>query len=216
MFSNPRKTKPLSRDNKRIFFQHLYFDRARSYGKNTANWFSTKIKTEANIDQVSKLIDQKFANASSPTRTISEQVFKKEQAQQFVDMAMVIQWVLGAVFFTLILIVCNCMIQVIRDRLNEIAMMKALGFSSFSLTNQIFLESLLLLGMGAFIGSLLASLTLNQVQIKMSSFLPGIAIDNSHFLLVTLLVIVAAIISSLFPAISIYRLLISHTLGAKS
>ncbi|PCI58295.1 MAG: hypothetical protein COB35_01110 [Gammaproteobacteria bacterium] len=205
-----------STDNKRIFFQHKYFDRARAYSQNSINWLSTKIKASANSEQVIKLIDTKFANSPSPTRTITEQVFIKEQAQQFVDMAMVIKLVLSAVFFTLLLIVCNTMIQVIRERLNEIAMMKALGFSSSALISQIYFEALLLIGLGAFAGSMLATLTLQQVQTNMANFLVGINITTSHYLLVTGIVIIAAAICCLFPAISISRLNISQTIGAKS
>ena len=201
-------------DTNNIFFQHKYFDQARAYSQNSVSWLSTKIKTTANIDSVGQAIDQLFNNSSSVTRTTTEQVFIKEQAQQFVDMAMVIKIVLSAVFFTLLLIVCNTMIQVIRERLNEIAMMKSLGFSSTRLIGQVYLESLLLLSMGAFMGCALATLTLVQVQMLMADFLPGIAIEPQHYVEVLILVFSAAAICTLFPAFTIKRLNISQTLGA--
>jgi putative ABC transport system permease protein len=129
-------------------------------------------------------------------------------------MAMVIKIVLSAVFFTLLLIVCNTMIQVIRERLNEIAMMKALGFSSSNLIWQVYSESLLLLTIGAVIGSALATLTLVQVQTLMADFLPSIAINPQHYIEVLALVIASAAICTLFPAFTIKRLNISQTLGA--
>ena len=130
-------------------------------------------------------------------------------------MATVIKVVLIAVFFTLLLIVCNTMTQTIRERLNEIAMMKALGFSSFKLIEQVYLEALHLLTTGAIVGCLLANLTLSQVQHKMADFLPGIAIAPSYYAKVAILVALAAAICSFFPAISIKRLAISKTLGAR-
>jgi len=210
------QTKDRTTDSNRIFFQHLYFDKARAYARNMASWFSTKITVDADAEQVSKAIDTLFANSDAATRTTTEQVFVKEQAQQFVDMAMVIKVVLIAVFFTLLLIVCNTMIQVNRERLNEVAMMKAIGFSSFSLVKQVFLESLLMLALGATLGSLLATLTLSQVQQQFVDFLPGIAIAASHYLTVLILVISAAGLCSFFPAITIKKLVISETLGAQS
>ncbi len=209
------QTEDVATDDKRIFFQHKYFDKARAYAQNSTSWFSTKISPNANSDKVIAAIDNLFANSTSATRTTTEQVFIKEQAQQFVDMAMVIKVVLIAVFFTLLLIVCNSMIQTIRERLNETAMMKALGFSSFKLIQQVYLESLLLLATGAITGCLLANLTLAQVQQKMADFLPGIAIAPSYYFDVALLVALAAAVCSLFPAISIKRLAISKTLGAR-
>ena len=158
------QTEDVATDDKRIFFQHKYFDKARAYAQNSTSWFSTKISPNANSDKVIAAIDNLFANSTSATRTTTEQVFIKEQAQQFVDMAMVIKVVLIAVFFTLLLIVCNSMIQTIRERLNETAMMKALGFSSFKLIQQVYLESLLLMATGAITGCLLANLTLAQIS----------------------------------------------------
>jgi len=204
-----------STDNKKIFFQHKYFDRARAYSQNSINWLTTKISPSADNEQVIQLIDQKFANSSSPTRTITEQVFIKEQAQQFIDMAMVIKLVLSAVFFTLLLIVCNTLIQVIRERLSELAMMKALGFSAPYLIIQIYAEALFLIGLGAVSGTILATLTLNSVQVNMANFLVGIYIAKSHYLISIIIVFIAAAMGSLFPAISIKNLNISQTLGAK-
>ncbi|SFD15830.1 ABC transporter permease [Pseudoalteromonas denitrificans] len=209
------QTKGASVDDKRIFFQHRYFDKSRAYGRNNASWFSTQITPEANLDLITNQVDAQFNNSSFATRTTSEQVFIKEQAQQFADMAMVIKVVLIAVFFTLLLIVCNTMVQAIRERLNEIAMMKALGFSSFNLIKQVYLESFFLLSSGAFIGCLLANITLSQVQKLMSNFLSGITIDPSYYFYVFCLVLFAAFICSFFPALTIKRLMISNTLGAK-
>jgi len=207
--------KTASTDNKHIFFHHKYFDRARAYSQNGVSWITTKTNKSADSEKIIKAIDKMFANSPSPTRTITEQVFIREQAQQFVDMAMVIKIVLSAVFFTLLLIVCNTMIQIIRERLNEIAMMKAIGFSTNAIISQIYAEAFLIIGLGAFIGSLLATLTLNLVRAKMADILTGIHIPVSHYLTITAIIIFAAAICCLFPFISIRRLPISQTLGAK-
>ncbi len=203
-------------DNKKVFFQHAYFDKGRAYARNSLSWLSTEITPQADVEQVIKSIDKLFAHSNSPTRTTTEQVFVKEQAQQFVDMAMVINVVVSAVFFTLLLIVCNTMVQTIRERLNESAMMKALGFSSSSLISGIYLESLLLLGLGAVLGTLLASILLGFVKQALGDFLPGIYISPQHYLSVFALVNIAAALCSFFPALTIKGIVISETLGGKS
>jgi len=203
-------------DNKKIFFHHIYFDKGRAYAQNSLSWLSTSIDPQANVDDVISNIDNLFTNSNSPTRTTTEQVFIKEQAQQFVDMAMVINVVVIAVFFTLLLIVCNTMIQAIRERLNESAMMKALGFSSSSLITAIYLESLLLLCVGAILGTLLASMLLGFIKQAFGDFLPGISISADHYLTVFALVNIAAAFCCIFPAITIRGIVISETLGGKS
>jgi putative ABC transport system permease protein len=162
---------------------------------------------------VSNAIDSLFAHSNNPTRTTTEQVFVKEQAQQLVDMAMVINVVVIAVFFTLLLIVCNTMIQTSRERLNESAMMKALGFSSSALIGGIYLESLLLLGLGAAVGTLLASVLLGFVKQAFGDFLSGIYISPQHYITVFAFVNIAAALCSFFPALTIKRIVISETLG---
>ncbi|GAA6172759.1 ABC transporter permease [Colwellia sp. KU-HH00111] len=203
-------------DNNKIFFQHAYFDKGRAYASHSISWLSTKIAVHENVEQVIKSIDDLFAHSNSPTRTTTEQVFIKEQAQQFVDMAMVINIVVIAVFFTLLLIVCNTMIQTSRERLNESAMMKALGFSSSALIRGIYCESLLLIGIGAALGTVLASVLLVYVKQGFGDFLPGIYITSAHYITVLSLVNIAAAFCSFFPAITINGIAISETLGGKS
>lgn len=201
-------------DDSRVFFQHAYFDEARAYAGYMVSWLSTGVNPLANMDAITLQIDEMFKNSSASTRTTTEQIFIKEQAQQFVDMAFVIEVVVAAVFFTLLLIVCNTMLQSNRERLNESAMMKALGFSSNTLIFRIFLESLLLLSIGAFSGALLALALLGEIRQYFADFLPGIAIEPSHFFTVLIIAIVSAALCCVFPALSIKRMSISKTLGA--
>lgn len=208
------QTKKHATDANKIFFQHAYFDKGRAYAKNTVSWLSTEITENANVDEVISAIDRFFAQTNNPTRTTTEQVFIKEQAQQFVDMAMVINLVVIAVFFTLLLIVCNTMIQTIRERNNESAMMKALGFSTSALLEGVYFESLLLLSLGALSGSLLADMLVRLFAQGFNDFLPGISVPSNHYLLVFALVNIAAVLCSIFPAIAIKRIVISKTLGA--
>jgi len=203
-------------DDERIFLQHAYFDQARAYSRNKVSWLTAKIQSSADVKQVNQAIDALFANANEATRTTSEQVFIKEQAQQFADMAMVIELVVLAVFFTLLLIVCNTMVQANRERLSESAMMKALGFSVSFLTVQLYLESFTLLIIGAVLGCITAQLLLSFVNELFSDFLPGIAIVPTHYITVLLLVVIAAVICTLLPALTLKRLTITETLGVKA
>lgn len=203
-------------DENKIFFQHAYFDKARAYSSYMVSWLTPKIQANADAEQVSQAIDALFANAHEVTKTTTEQVFIKEQAQQFADMAMVIKLVVMAVFFTLLLIVCNTMAQANRERLNESAMMKALGFSTTFLTAQLYLESLTLLTVGAFLGCISAQILLASINQVFSDFLPGITIVPTHYINVFLLVIIAALLCTLLPAFTLKRLTISKTLGANA
>ena len=200
--------------DKQIFFQHAYFDEARAYSRNTVSWFTPKVLANANREMVINAIDRLFDNSAAATRTTSEQVFIKEQVQQFGDMTLVIKVVVAAVFFTLLLIVCNGMMQANRERICESAMMKALGFSSGYLIWQTYLESLLLVTLGALLGCLLAQLTLVYVAELLAEFLPGVTLVSQHYWQVLGLVVFTAIAASLVPSFKLIRLHISKALGA--
>ena len=202
-------------DPARVFLPHGYFDEARAYGRHGVGWYSIRLGEVGDAGRVAAAVDALFANASDATRTTTEQVFVKEQARQFVDMAMVIRVVVAAVFFSLMLIVCNTMVQSVRERLHELAMMKALGFSSLRLAGQLFFEALLLLGAGAAAGALVAGLSLALIQRGFAELLPGIAILPLHYGAAALLALAAALVSCLWPAWTVSRLAISTTLGGR-
>lgn len=203
-------------NEKQAFFQHAFFDDARAYGRDAASWFIPVISPSANSDVITKRIDTLFENAMEATRTTTEQVFIKEQTQQFADMAMILELVITAVFFTLLLIVCNAMMQVVRERRSETAMMKALGFSPLFLVGLVFFESLLLLFIGALFGCLLAVLMLGQLQLLFADFLPGIAITHTLFIDVGIIALLGALLCSLVPSFTILSSEISTELGANS
>ena len=64
----------------------------------------------------------------------------------------------AAVFFTMLLVTANTMGQSIRERINEIGVMKTLGFSSASVTALVLGEALLVTALGGVIGLALAAL----------------------------------------------------------
>lgn len=202
--------------DKQVFFQHAYFDEARAYSRNTVSWFTPKMTASASRAQVIAAIDDMFDNSVAPTRTTSEQVFIQEQVQQFGDMSLVINVVVSAVFFTLLLIVCNGMMQASRERLGESAMMKALGFSSCYLIFQSYLECLLLVTLGAVLGVVLAQLTFVNVANLLADFLPGVAIANKHYIQAAALVLFTAVIATLVPAFKLNRIQVTKALGAQA
>ncbi|MFS1526007.1 ABC transporter permease [Microbulbifer sp. 2304DJ12-6] len=201
-------------NNSMLFLRHDFFDEARGYGRYNASWLVAKARAGSNTDSVSRQIDELFASSPAATRTTTEQVFIKEQVQQFVNLSWVLRLVVLAVFFTLLLIASNSMSQSVRERMNELAMMKSLGFSSDILVTLVCMEALYIILAGAIIGVICAVVSVDMVQVKFTTFLPGIHIDPITYWRVGGIAVVLAAVCSLTPAIHIYRLGISQTLRA--
>lgn len=198
--------------NSMLFLRHDFFDEARAYGRYEASWLVAKARVGSDTEAVSRLIDQQFANSPAATRTTTEQVFIKELARQFVDLSWLLRLVVLAVFFTLLLIASNSMSQSVRERMNELAVMKSLGFSSDMLATLIYMEALYMVLTGAILGVICAAVSIDLVQMKFATFLPGIHIDPVTYWKVGGIAAVLAAVCCLTPIISIYRLGISHTL----
>ena len=65
--------------------------------------------------------------------------------KQYGDVGFVLRAILGAVFFTLLFLTGNTMMQSVRDRIPELAVLKTLGFSDEKVLSLVIAESLLLM-----------------------------------------------------------------------
>jgi len=71
--------------------------------------------------------------------------------------------IMGAVFFTLLLLSGNTMMQAIRERTAEIGVLKTLGFTDRGVLALVLAESVLLIVLGGIVGMGLAALVIPAV-----------------------------------------------------
>ena len=74
--------------------------------------------------------------------------------RQFGDIGVILTSVGFAVFASMLLITGNTMVNSVRERLSEFAMMRALGFGRRQLALIVFRECAILIGLGAALGLL--------------------------------------------------------------
>jgi hypothetical protein len=79
--------------------------------------------------QVAAEIDKRFANSSDETKTQTEKEFAQSFIKQQGDISFIVTSILGAVFFTLLFLTGNTMMQSVRERVPELAVLKTLGFT---------------------------------------------------------------------------------------
>ena len=73
------------------------------------------------------------------------------------DVQMFVNWIIGAVLFTLLFLAGNTMSQSVRDRLSELGVLKALGFGNTSVWLLIVAEAAVLSFVAAAIGLAVAA-----------------------------------------------------------
>ncbi|MBI3712437.1 MAG: ABC transporter permease [Burkholderiales bacterium] len=165
-----RNTKDAGNGEMAMLFRYDYFDEARQYGKGTVGWYLVKINDFHDADKVAKLIDTQFANSEHETKTQTEQAFAQGFAKQFGDIALMVSAILGAVFFTILVLSGNTMSQALRERIPELGILKTLGFSNSAVYWFVMLESLLLSVLGALIGLMLAAMAINGLKSALTGF----------------------------------------------
>ena len=135
-----------------LLFHWDYFDEANQFVRGEIGWYVVKLAPGANATRVAKAIDAISANSSHETKTQTEQAFNQSFAKQFGDIGMIVTAIMGAVFFTLLLLTGNTMAQAVRERVPELAVLKTLGFQSRSVLWLVLAESMLLVLVGGVLG----------------------------------------------------------------
>ena len=129
-----------------------YFDDTTPYNRGQAGWYVTRVTDVNQADRVAKAIDALSANSDHETRTQTEQAATASWMKQLADIGLIVTSIMGAVFFTLMLLSGNTMMQAVRERTGELAVLKTIGFSSTSVLAMVLAESVLLLVLGGVIG----------------------------------------------------------------
>jgi putative ABC transport system permease protein len=159
-------------DTNFVMFHYEYLADTRSFGDGTTGWMILKTSDTKENARVMREVDAMFANSAFETETKTEQAFNKAFAEQLGDLGFIITAVVSAAFVTILLIVGNTMMLTVRERTNEIAVMKTIGFTTRRIFGLVLGESMLLALIGGFLGIALAWLASLGLAAAMSRFGP--------------------------------------------
>ncbi|MFO1513404.1 MAG: ABC transporter permease [Verrucomicrobiota bacterium] len=112
-------------DTTSFLFRYDFFDEARSYGAGQVGWYQVRVEDPKQAERVAAAIDAEFANSSAETKTETEAAMFQGFAQQIGDIGKIVTFILGAVFFTILLVAGNTMAQSVRERTQELGVLKA-------------------------------------------------------------------------------------------
>jgi putative ABC transport system permease protein len=143
-------------DTTNFFLRYDYLEEARRFGKGLVTWFSVKVANPEEAAAVAERIDREFANSPTETKTETEGAFLRGWARQIGDITTIMAAILAAVFFTILLVAGNTMAQSVRERTDELGVLKALGFTNTGVLGLVLGESCFLSGLGGGAGLLAA------------------------------------------------------------
>jgi putative ABC transport system permease protein len=199
-------------DTMSLFFRYDYFDEARAGAKGQVGWYTMRVKNPAQAAQVAKLVDQEFENSDYETKTAPEAAFAQAWAKQIGNIALITASILGAVFFTILLVTGNTMSQAVRERTGELGVLKALGFTNGQVLGLVMAESCLLAILGGGLGLGAACAIIPLVGKKLSNTLPMFYLPGSDLLLGIGICLALGIATGIFPALGAMRLRVADAL----
>lgn len=136
-----------------------YIDQERASNKGTVDRILVRIKDPNRATEIGRAIDAMFANSAAPTRTGSERSDRLSNGPgAFGDVGFFTRAVVSAVLFMLLFLTGNTMMQSVRERVPEFAVLKTLGFSDRGVLALVLAEAVLLCACAAGAGLAIAKL----------------------------------------------------------
>lgn len=198
-------------DTTQLFFHYDYLNETRSILKDQVGWYIIRVSDPQQSDAIAGRLDALFANSSAETKTSTEKAFVQAFAQQIGDIGSILVAILAAVLFTMLLVAANTMGQAVRERTNELAVMKTLGFTDGQLLALVLSESILLALVGGGTGLLLAW-AITQGGDPTGGFLPAFFLPTRDLALGVALILAVGIAAGVLPAWQASRLRIVDAL----
>jgi putative ABC transport system permease protein len=201
-------------DTTPLFFRYDFFDEGRgggSYGKGMVGWYTIKIKDPSKAAEVALLVDKEFENSDAETKTEPEGAFVQAWASQIGNIALMVGAILGAVFFTILLVAGNTMSQAVRERAGELGVLKAIGFTNAQVVAFVLVESCLLSLLGGGLGLGLAWLVISRGD-PTGGLLPFFFFPVRDVLIGVGLALALGLATGIFPALQTLRLRVADAL----
>jgi len=192
-------------DTTQFLFHYDYFDEARAFGNGTVDWYIIRVNDPPRAAEIAQQIDAEFANSPYETKTSTEKAFVQGFAEQIGNIGAIIGGILAAVFFTILLVTGNTMMQSVRERTAELAVLKTVGFSSRLVLALVLAESLALTALGGGLGLLLGWLVILRGD-PTGGFLPIFFFPPKDMLIGAGYVAALGLVAGLLPAVQAMKL----------
>jgi putative ABC transport system permease protein len=198
-------------DTTALFFRYDFFDEARQEEKGQVGWYLVRVKDPALAAVTAKRIDAEFENSPAETKAEPEGAFVQGFAKQVGDIALITASIMGAVFFTILLVAGNTMSQAVRERTGELGVLKAIGFTNAQVLAFVLLESCLLAVLGGLVGLGLAWLLTSRGD-PTGGNLPLFHLPVHDMLVGVGLSVIVGMLAGIFPALQAMRLRVADAL----
>ena len=177
------------------------FDEARMNQKGTIGMIMVKAQSAEEGEIISQKIDERFMNSSYATRSGPESMMAVEMAGEIADVELIVNSILMSVFFTILLVSSNTLAQSIRERTNDIGVLKCLGYKDFTIFTSVILEAIAICFSAVLLGLLLTALMIPALETLSGELFADVVSLSSGIIIGGFLIgLLIAFISAAVPA----------------
>jgi putative ABC transport system permease protein len=197
-------------DETQMFFDWRYLDEAvkknvpSKAGK--VGWYVLQVDNPKNIANISSSVDALFKNSAAETKTETEKAFTQSFISMYSALFTAMNFVSFVVIGVILLVLANTMAMSARERINEYAVMKTIGFSGKHLATLIAGEAILIAIIGGVVGLLLAVPVALGFAQMFPTWFPNLPKMDTVVVMAFAAAIVVGIVSAFFPALRAARM----------
>jgi putative ABC transport system permease protein len=202
-------------DKTQFFFHYDYLNetmRSTPGFADQVGWYVFRVADPATSDQLAKRIDAMFANSSAETKTATEKAFVSDFAKQVGDIGSIMVAITAIVMFFILFVAGNSMAQSVRERINELGVLKTLGFGDGRILALVLLESCTIAFLGGGLGLLLIWTFIKAVGDPTGGLLPIFNFPPRDVVIGAALVVLLGVGTGFLPAMQASRLKIVDAL----
>jgi putative ABC transport system permease protein len=202
-------------DKTNLFFHYDFLNesvRSLSSFKDQVGWYVISLRDPDQAVQMASKVDALFANSPVETKTDTEKAFVSGFAKQIGDIGSIMTSIVAMAMFTILLVAGNTMAQAIRERTNELAVLKTLGFGNGRVLGMVLVESTLIAVLGGGLGLLLAYIAVTVGGDPTNGLLPAFYLPTPAMITGIVLVVALGLASGALPAWQAGRLRIVDAL----
>jgi putative ABC transport system permease protein len=152
-----------------------------------------------------------FANSAAETKTTTEKGFIEGFAKQVGDIGSITIAIASTVLFMFGMVAASTMMQSVRERTNELAVLKTLGFTDAKILALVLSESLFITLAGGGLGLALAWMFVKRGD-PTGGLLPVFALPPEDIVAGIVLMLLMGLLAGITPALGAMRLRITDAL----
>ncbi len=195
--------------NDTILVNYDFIDEARAAGRGMVQHFNVAAADPGIASTVEDEIDRRFANSPNETQTDSLREMAQQNMQSIGDLDFLVRAIVSAALVALLFSTATMLMQSMRERTTEFAVLKTIGFEDRCVFLLILAEAIVIFGAAAMLGLGLATFVFPFA----GRFVHGISMPGIVFAAGLALAVLAATASAALPAFLTARMSVAGALS---